>query len=296
MITENGRSPQRRLRQPLNVTVVGDFGLTDGVAVWLCEDTLDFLLRERLNSAQPQLVRLDLGGFGSNVDLQVRLLDVTDGRQTPFKKGWLHSGRWSAVSPRDVDLMEDFLGRELSQVSQVSRVGSGVRASSDHTRPTMTTLAGGRLDRSGSSRWSESQVGGREGIRQSMRRATERIAQDRRSDVPETERHARRIVPSRDLVRPVVSMVGGLSLMARYDHAETLERALRVRGDRMRLVLQRAGPVEVGQVVQLVLQLPDGSFLQLHATVRRLGPSRMQLEGRYLSPTDVAILRRCQGS
>ena len=104
-------SPFPRLRRPLNITVVGELGLTDGIAVFLDEGRVDFVVRERLDEATAQLVRVDLGGMGRNADLSVRLVRVMRGRETPYKKGWFHSGTWEPVNGRDRETVEQFLER-----------------------------------------------------------------------------------------------------------------------------------------------------------------------------------------
>ncbi len=294
MITESAPSPFRRLRQPLNVTVVGDFGLTDGVAVWVDDTTIEFVVRERLSDAQPQLVRLDLGGLGENVDLEVRLLRVIDGRQTPFRKGWFHGGRWKAVSAKGEELLDDFLGREHSQVSRVQTLVSEVDPSDSVTRPTQSSLVRSLSSRPTDSRVRGGEQSGRQRVRRSMRRARKALDRERRAEFSETSPTGRRAVAQRDLVTPAVSMAGGISVMASFDDADALESALKVRGDCFRLVLERVGRLHQGDPVQLVLRLPDGSFLQTPAVVRRLGPTRIQFEAQDVDGANMAILQRAR--
>ena len=328
-------APFPRLRRPLNITVVGELGLTDGVAVFLDEGRVDFLVRERLPEHTPQLVRIDLGGLGRNADLSVRLVRVIRGRDTPFRKGWFHSGTWEPVHSADRDTVETFLERSEVQ----SR--SGVRSvTSMFGSQTMTTLGGGSVSQvdpvKASSSWTPDGTrptpvepdpadrGGRARVRRSMRRGRERIArerteaversagttpsaargrQDRRTAVPATpaarpgsrtstlENHRKPVKPA-DLVMPILSDVGGASVMATFAFGHRLERAMNIGDSWFRLVLERPRGLDAYQAIQLVLQLPDGSFVQAPAKVLRAGPDRVLVEAAHADPMTLAILRR----
>lgn len=333
-------APFPRLSRPLNVTVVGGLGLTDGIAVWLDEGRLDFIVRERLEISRNQLVRVDLAGLGEQADLNVRLVRVLRGSETPYRKGWFHSGTWEPLDDRNRIMVENFLER-----SEVGSRSVGLSQTSILRSETLATLASGsaptstrsvppRTPHPGDSIWGPgpsvaSESGGRARVRRSLRRARDRMAgeptegrtaavvrergrepsgaghiEDRRAPQPAVQPGARRsaaqgerrgISPT-DIVRPVLSTVGGTSLMATFAFAGPLGRCLRLGDNKFRLVLERVGGLTPLQPLQLVLQLPDGSFVQARARVLTLGPDRVLIEAVDVEAMTVAVLRSAVGA
>ena len=103
--------------------------------------------------------------------------------------------------------------------------------------------------------------------------------------------HRKPVKPA-DLVTPVLSDVGGTSVMATFAFSHRLERSMNLGDSWFRLVLGRPAGLAAHQAVQLVLQLPDGSFVQAPAKVLRAGPSRVLVEAAHADPLTLAVLRR----
>ena len=80
--------------------------------------------------------------------------------------------------------------------------------------------------------------------------------------------------------------------MAQFTAASRLAQAVNIGESWFRLVLGRPKEVEANQAVQLVLQLPDGSFVQAAAKVVRVGSGRMILEAAHADPFTLAVLQR----
>ncbi len=285
-------------------------------------------MRERLDESISQLVRVDLGGLGRNADLSVRLVRVVRGSETPYRKGWFHSGTWQPVHEADRDTVEQFLER-----SDVSR-SAPPSATSLLGSQTLTTLGGPASQVSQVTATSRSAVqgastreshadssGGRARVRRSMRRARERMAAERKAAArqavqpppttvagrqerratqpappaarPGTRRSAteglRKPVKPADIVTPILS---DTSLMATFAFAHRLERAMNIGDSWFRLVLRRPLGLDAHQALQLVLQLPDGSFVQAPAKVLRVGPDRVLVEAAHADPLTLAVLRK----
>ncbi len=327
MNTNVQSAPFPRLRRPLNITVVGEMGLTDGVALWLDENRMDFLLRERLDPESIQLVRVDLAGFGQHADLNVQLVRILSGRETPFRKGWFHSGTWNPLHFADRDTVEVYLEKsEVVSGSLASKRNKTTDATSRpealsqgsqsrHSDTTRTKVAGSD---------SSSDTGGRARVRRSMRRARRRLAEERGHAHPAGETSARKVVRQvreerrsglisppvspagshpratellrkgvlrDDEVTPILSTVGGVSLLATFVSKSRLERALNMGDGWFRLVLGRVPGMSPQQRLQLVIRLPDGSMVQSTVEVLRLGSTRMLLQAAPADPMTLAILR-----
>jgi|GEM_PF-1905292 len=117
------------------------------------------------------------------------------------------------------------------------------------------------------------------------------LAPERRTRIPiERAPRTRQGVTEDLLVTPLWSPGPPPSLFAVFENALALACAFDEHETGARFVLAAVGPVEVGDVIELVLQLPDGSMAQLIAMIQRRGDERIWIDVQFMPPETLALL------
>ncbi len=286
----------RRMRKPLNVALMGELGLSDGKVVWLDGESIHILSRIKLQPALPHRVRVDLGALGQQVDLEVVVDRVHSGKGTLFKGGMLHICRYRLVRPQDGPAIEQC-------VSTLNPTAASLTPSTWPTTAVGTRAAGSRgpRSRSGTRRSGAKPRSGRARVSRAIARS-ERKRKDTQQPKAETSERRDRIsplvaprertgVPEDLLVEPVWTPGPPPSLLAVFGSKAALSRALEFQDTGVCVVLKATFGVEVGDVIELVLQLPDHSMLQLIAMILRKGPERVYVQVQFMAAETLAILK-----
>ena len=101
MTTQLSIFPYERARRVLNTTVHGELGLKEGELWYVDERGIIFWAAERLRPGAAYEMRVDMGTVGRNVDLQVTVEAVMDGRDASMGHGYVHRGGFLAGTASD---------------------------------------------------------------------------------------------------------------------------------------------------------------------------------------------------
>ena len=231
---------EQKMPRPLQLLVQGESGLLDGTAVWIDGEWLHALLPQSLTNGQAVRGRLDLGAQGSQVDLQLTPTEIVRGRETPFRRGYLHRTRWLAVELEAGDELMGLLplinprSGLGTAPSSVSRTRSEVRARSDVQSRSDSLTSPSRVDRSAS------------------RRSGRRRRSTSGSDAPRRSPRWRSIPATLDSSQPPF-------LLVEVTDVAVLQRALRFGPTAFRLATKLPEERAVSGQVVLVVRLPDGA-------------------------------------
>jgi len=291
----------------LNAQLVDRAVEVQGKVIWLDEYKVHLLTREKLDEDRPHTLRIDLGGRGDSVVVQVQVQAIQDGHDTMYKWGWLHIGPYRLLAGGSQEALERRLSEVNPQVSVTGSMSSSPRTSRGTASPFSATHDSGpsSADTSGMARRS-----GRARVMRAMarRRGPRPVeleppwtpdgpdstsSQDRREDFVrlEPEKSRRKAVPESRIVRPVYSAGPPPGLFASFPTRETLAPALVFDDNGVCTVLATVPEVEVGDVLELILQLPDRSTVQLISMVLRKGKHRVYVQSHFVEPQVIALLR-----
>ncbi len=310
----------------LDITIVTPGGgAMNGKVWWLDEDSLRFVLRRPLPHGRRHLARLELGDYTEPVEISLKVRSVHHGPDTPFKRSHFHV---AAYSPVDVDRADDLVRcilrhnpnsppGALSLVSSVradrTRSSQGRTSSSmltpGSTRTPVTSTAGGHGRHSGRARLSRAatRATSRRGETKREPETQGRPSRDRRRREPpppeptsdgssgeSSSSAGRKALGGGELIPPRWSPGPPPTLLVHFYTRGVMKRSLRLGATWARIVVAEIPELEIGDSFELVLKLPDRSFVQMPGRLLRRGPHRMVLEARDLPASTIAALAASQ--
>ncbi len=287
----------RRMRRPLDAVLLDDGSPARGKVIWLDEGVVHLLARRKLAPGQSHSVRIDLGAAGGPIVVEMDVEHIRDGHRTMYKWGWLHVGRYRLISGKS---RED-LARRLSEVNPSVSVAGSISTTPGRARQTtsvgstvpepVSVDTSGMARRSGRARVMRSMA--RRALKGSKADSSKDRTQDRRDRIvrPEPSEAPRKAVPESRIVQPVYSPGPPPGLFASFTSRATLAPALEFDDNGVCTVLANVPEVEVGDVLELLLQLPDDTMVQLISMVLRKGTHRVYIQSDFVAPEVMALLR-----
>lgn len=276
---------------PLKARVIGDQGPSAGKVISMDEHRLQVLSHHRMVPGALHRMRIELRESGAQLDVELLVERVQSGLETMYKWGWVHHAVYREMDADDSQILDNELGTPT--------VGTSQNASS---KPEATNSEPISTDTSGMARRS-----GRARVVRVMNRSTRRTRDDsisltrrnpkvgdRREALLKKARPApllRKGVPESLLVRPLYVPGPPAGILAVFPSYQAVAKALEFDDAGVCVVLGGCESLEVGDVVGLVMELPDKTQLQLMTMVLRKGDERDYLKANFVSEEVMALLR-----
>ena len=103
--------PPPRMKQELDLTVEGYFGLTSGIVWWMDRDTVVFWCDEQLSQGSRNGVRVDLGTAGGMIDCVVEVTGRISRSQAGVTDGYVHRANYWLKLPNERERLHNRLAR-----------------------------------------------------------------------------------------------------------------------------------------------------------------------------------------
>ncbi len=248
---------RRRLERLLPVTLRLRTGSVTSEAVWLDTLHVHLVLAQALAVGRGVDAELTLPHAGRTVALSLQPIEVVPADPALQEPGWLHRTRWHAGVLTDGDWL-------VSQLPAIRSSGSdgehSVSVAESSSEPPAAS-SGGSRHRSRSRSRSRSSSGGS------------------RANRPDD-----------------VTFSGGagaaLTALVRIDDAAAFQGRFLLGHQSFRLTLGTSEPLSQGDVLTLVLHLPQGQFIQVPAVVDQVRVGRLVLGATQVSAAQMFDLRQ----
>lgn len=277
------------IRAPLRATLIADHGPTKAKVIMMDEHRLQVLSNKQLVPGAVHRMRITLDGGESQVDVELRVERVQSGQDTVYKWGWLHHGVYREMDPDDSQVLTHELG-------STGHAGSFTESSGPRgtTSEPVSADTSGMARRSGRARVVRVMARKHREDSVSVSRRNPKIG-DRREALLKRVRRTpptlRKGVPESLLVTPLYIPGPPAGLLAIFPSYQALAKALELDDSGVCVVLGGCEHLEVGDVVDLVMELPDKDQVQLMTMVLRKGDERDYLKANFVDPETLGTLR-----
>ncbi len=283
------------IKAPVRAVLIADQGPTRGKVIAIDEHRLQVLSRSRLVPGAVHRMRISFEGGAWQMDVELRVERVQSGQDTVYKWGWLHHGVYREMDPDDSQILDNELGSATMGTSVAS---SSSRPGTRSTSEPVSADTSGMARRSGRAR--VVRVMARNARRHhddsvsSVSRRNPKVG-DRREAILRKARlgrhKPRKGVPESLLVNPLFIPGPPAGLLAIFPSYQAVAKALQLDESGVCVVLGGCQQLEVGDVVDLVLELPDKAQVQLMTMVLRKGEERDFLKANFVEPETLDLLR-----
>jgi hypothetical protein len=244
----------------------------------------------RLETGQVHHMRIELEGGLHTLDIAFQVGRIETGNEYLLAKRWIHDATYRKLDASDSLRLDRWLGELPDGQRRHDPDGS---PDTGYSAEPISTDTSGLARRSGTARLARAVARAR--IRDGAHSvSTDQSNQDRRRDLLQRfqkNARTRKGVPETQLVTPLFVPGPPIGVLAIFPSYQALAKALDLNEDGVCVVLGGSAQLEVGDVVGLVLELPDKTQIELMTMVGRKGQERDYLQANFVEPSVLAMLR-----
>ena len=151
-MSSGARDLRRKMRRTLQLTIQGEFGLTEGEAWWLDHAEMTFWCPEQLVEGHLHAIRVDLLQQGGTVDIKARISEVYSRKQAHIRHGCIHVALYETNRAQDRKSLDELIERlnpdpDASKASMTSVAGASVSSTTSRASKAKRRIAENRARR-----------------------------------------------------------------------------------------------------------------------------------------------------